>query len=328
MGEGVFSVSGKANIGIVRDLFGRGPEEEEFTTVGGFLASRLGHIPRPGETFTESDLRFTVEEADRRRVYRVRIEPVPSFQLSSQLSARDGRFGPAESRPLRADRLKTGSVAVVGRPNAGKSTLVNALVGEKVAIVSDKPQTTRKRILGVARRPGAEIALVDTPGIHRPEYRLNAAMVHDAKDALGSADLVLFVVDAAGERGPGERYIADLVAQAGVPAVLVPNKIDRIAQGEAASDHRGSVAKAAVSRKSSPSRPEPARTWSTSSKCSRRSCRKGKPAYPEDFLDVDARDGMDRRGHPREAPRADAGRAPVRSRRPDRIGPAKPRTRT
>jgi len=124
--------------------------------------------------------------------------------------------------------LKTGSVAVVGRPNAGKSTLVNALVGEKVAIVSDKPQTTRKRILGVARRPGAEIALVDTPGIHKPEYRLNAVMVHDATDALTSADLVLFVVDAAGERGPGERYIADLVARAGVPSVLVPNKIDRI----------------------------------------------------------------------------------------------------
>ena len=124
--------------------------------------------------------------------------------------------------------MRAGTVAVVGRPNAGKSTLVNALVGEKVAIVSDKPQTTRRRILGVARRPGVEIALVDTPGIHKPEYRLNAAMVHDATDALGSADLVVFVVDAAGERGPGEKYIADLVEKAGVPAVLVPNKIDRI----------------------------------------------------------------------------------------------------
>ena len=119
-------------------------------------------------------------------------------------------------------------MAVVGRPNAGKSTLVNALVGEKVAIVSDKPQTTRRRILGVARRPGAEIALVDTPGIHKPEYRLNAAMVHDAKDALGSSDVVVFVVDAAGERGAGETYIAELVEKSGIPAVLVPNKIDRI----------------------------------------------------------------------------------------------------
>jgi magnesium and cobalt exporter, CNNM family len=77
-GDNVFSVSGKANIEVVRDLFARGPEGEEFTTVGGFLASRLGHIPKPGETFRESDLRFTVEEADRRRVHRVRIEPVGS----------------------------------------------------------------------------------------------------------------------------------------------------------------------------------------------------------------------------------------------------------
>lgn len=75
VGESVYSVSGKANIEVVRDLFGRGPEEEEFTTIGGFLASRLGHIPKPGETHSESELRFTVEEADRRRVYRVRIEP-------------------------------------------------------------------------------------------------------------------------------------------------------------------------------------------------------------------------------------------------------------
>ena len=128
--------------------------------------------------------------------------------------------------------FRAGSVAVVGRPNAGKSTLVNALVGEKVAIVSDKPQTTRKRILGVARRPGAEIALVDTPGIHKPEYRMNAAMVRDATDALASADRVLFVVDAAAERGPGERFIVDLIARAGVPAILALNKIDRIRKEE------------------------------------------------------------------------------------------------
>ncbi len=75
-GDNAYSVSGKANIEVVRDLFARGPEGEEFTTVGGFLASRLGHIPKPGETLRESDLRFTVEEADRRRVHRVRIEPV------------------------------------------------------------------------------------------------------------------------------------------------------------------------------------------------------------------------------------------------------------
>jgi len=122
--------------------------------------------------------------------------------------------------------LKVGEIAVVGRPNAGKSTLVNALVGEKVAIVSDKPQTTRRRILGVARRPGVEIALVDTPGIHRPQYRMNAEMVREATEALSSADAILFVVDAAEERGAGDAYIGDLAARAGVPVVLAVNKID------------------------------------------------------------------------------------------------------
>ncbi len=122
--------------------------------------------------------------------------------------------------------FRAGTVAVVGRPNAGKSTLVNRMVGEKVAIVSDKPQTTRKRILGVARRPGVELALVDTPGIHRPEHRMNAAMVRDATDALEHADLVLFVVDAAARPGSGEDFIVSLLARAGTPAILALNKID------------------------------------------------------------------------------------------------------
>ncbi len=124
--------------------------------------------------------------------------------------------------------VRSGEVAVVGRPNAGKSTLVNRLVGQKVAIVSDKPQTTRKRVLGVARRPGAELALVDTPGIHRPEYRMNAAMVRDATDALAGADLVLLVVDASEPIGKGESFILRLIERAGTPAVLALNKIDRI----------------------------------------------------------------------------------------------------
>lgn len=122
--------------------------------------------------------------------------------------------------------MKVGEIAVVGRPNAGKSTLVNAFVGEKVAIVSDKPQTTRKRILGVARRPGIEIALVDTPGIHRPQFRMNAEMVREATDALACADAILFVVDAADERGAGDGHIGELALKAGVPLVLAVNKID------------------------------------------------------------------------------------------------------
>ncbi len=119
-------------------------------------------------------------------------------------------------------------MAVVGRPNVGKSTLVNRLVGEKVAIVSEKPQTTRKRVLGVARMPGAEIALVDTPGIHRPHFRMNAAMVRDATDALVTADLVLWIVDASEKPGRGDAFILDLIERADSPTILALNKIDLV----------------------------------------------------------------------------------------------------
>ena len=126
--------------------------------------------------------------------------------------------------------MRVVQVGIVGLPNAGKSTLVNRIVGEKIAIVSDKPQTTRKRILGVARGAGHEIALVDTPGIHRPEYRLNAGMVRDATGALAEADLVLWIVDASEKRGGGEAHIRRLIERSGRPAILALNKIDRIAK--------------------------------------------------------------------------------------------------
>jgi GTP-binding protein Era len=121
-------------------------------------------------------------------------------------------------------------VAVVGRPNAGKSTLVNRLVGEKVAIVSDKPQTTRKRLLGVVQGDGYQAVLIDTPGIHRPEHRMNAAMVRDAVDAIEGCDAALWVVDAADRRGPGDRRIADLLGRRAAPTLVALNKVDRIAK--------------------------------------------------------------------------------------------------
>lgn len=139
----------------------------------------------------------------------------------------DGRRETQDEGPR---RFRSGEVAVVGRPNAGKSTLVNRLVGEKVAIVSDKPQTTRKRVLGVLRRPDAEIALVDTPGIHRPEYRMNVAMVRDATAAPAAADLVLLVVDAAEKLGKGDAFLLELLAHAKTPALLALNKIDLMAK--------------------------------------------------------------------------------------------------
>ena len=126
--------------------------------------------------------------------------------------------------------FRSGMVAVIGRPNAGKSTLVNRLVGEKVAIVSDKPQTTRKRVIGIVHRPAFQLVLVDTPGIHRPDHRMNAAMVRDAVDALEGCDAVLWVVDATERRGPGDRRIAALLRRQDAPLLLALNKVDRVSK--------------------------------------------------------------------------------------------------
>ena len=119
-------------------------------------------------------------------------------------------------------------VAVVGRPNVGKSTLVNRLVGEKVAIVSDKPQTTRNRILAVLNRPDGQIVLFDTPGIHKPMHRMNERMVEAAVGSLGQVDLALWLVDVTEDYGPGDRYVKDVLARAGKPVILGLNKIDLV----------------------------------------------------------------------------------------------------
>jgi GTP-binding protein Era len=122
--------------------------------------------------------------------------------------------------------MKAGFVALVGRPNAGKSTLLNRLVGQKVAIVSDKPQTTRNRIVGVRNGEGGQIVFVDTPGIHRPLHRLNVRMVDVAIQSISQSDLVCAVADASEAVGGGDQYLADLLAKAPVPVVLALNKID------------------------------------------------------------------------------------------------------
>jgi GTP-binding protein Era len=124
--------------------------------------------------------------------------------------------------------MKAGFVALVGRPNAGKSTLLNRFVGEKVAIVSDKPQTTRHRIVGVRNAPGGQIVFVDTPGIHKPLHRMNTRMVDAAIDALRQADVVVLVVDASGRPGSGDAFVVDLLAQARVRPIVALNKIDCI----------------------------------------------------------------------------------------------------
>jgi GTP-binding protein Era len=125
---------------------------------------------------------------------------------------------------------KTGYASLVGRPNAGKSTLLNRIIGEKVAIVSDKPQTTRNRILAVKTYDNGQIAFVDTPGIHRPLHRLNVRMVDAAVDTLREVDVVVLVFDASTKPGHGDQYVSDLLKDLKTPAVLVLNKIDRVSR--------------------------------------------------------------------------------------------------
>ncbi|MGH9470565.1 MAG: GTPase Era [Terriglobia bacterium] len=124
------------------------------------------------------------------------------------------------------DNFRCGFVAIVGRPNAGKSTLINALVAEKVSIVTPAPQTTRNRILGVLNRPGAQVVFVDTPGIHKPFSRLNQQMMAFVREALEGRSLALLVVDAAASFGHGDMFAVELLKQYHTRAILVLNKID------------------------------------------------------------------------------------------------------
>jgi GTPase len=124
--------------------------------------------------------------------------------------------------------VKSGFVALIGRPNAGKSTLLNRLVGEKLAIVSDKPQTTRNRIIGVRNYDDAQVVFVDTPGVHRPLHRLNVRMLDAALDTLREVDVVTVVVDATEPTGGGDRFLMDVVRRVRAPRVLALNKVDRL----------------------------------------------------------------------------------------------------
>ena len=126
--------------------------------------------------------------------------------------------------------MKSGFVALLGRPNAGKSTLLNRIVGQKLAIVSDKPQTTRTRVAGVKNYPDGQIVFVDTPGVHKPTHRLNVRMVDIALESMREVDVLALIVDASVKPGKGDRYMLDLLKETTQPAILVLNKVDLVAK--------------------------------------------------------------------------------------------------
>ena len=130
--------------------------------------------------------------------------------------------------PKPKNSFRSGYVALLGRPNAGKSTLLNRLVGEKIAAVSDKPQTTRFAIKGVITRPEGQIVLVDTPGVHQPGYELNRRMMSAVQDALMFVDLVCLIRDASVSTGNGDRFVLELLKRSEKPALLLLNKIDKL----------------------------------------------------------------------------------------------------
>ncbi|MDQ3798219.1 MAG: GTPase Era [Acidobacteriota bacterium] len=126
------------------------------------------------------------------------------------------------------ENYRSGYVALIGRPNAGKSTLLNHLVGEKIAAVSNKPQTTRHKIQGIVTGDEGQIVFVDTPGVHKPGYLLNRRMMAAVHDAILSVDVVVLLRDASVSTGNGDRFVLDLVKQADKPSILVLNKIDKL----------------------------------------------------------------------------------------------------
>ncbi len=124
--------------------------------------------------------------------------------------------------------FRSGFIAIIGRPNVGKSTLMNCLLGEKISIISDKPQTTRNRIRGILSRPDAQLVFIDTPGIHKPLHKMNEIMVNMALGTYSEVDVIMLLVEATEKPGGGDRFIIDSLAKVRTPVLLIINKVDLI----------------------------------------------------------------------------------------------------
>ena len=124
--------------------------------------------------------------------------------------------------------MKSGFTAIIGRPNVGKSTLLNCILGQKIVITTDKAQTTRKRIKGIYTNEQGQIVFIDTPGVHKPLNKLGEFLLDEAKVAVPDADLILFLVDGSEPAGKGERWIAQNILQTDIPVIIVMNKVDKV----------------------------------------------------------------------------------------------------
>lgn len=128
--------------------------------------------------------------------------------------------------------MKSGFVSIIGRPNVGKSTLLNQILGQKIVITTDKAQTTRKRIKGILTTDEGQVVFIDTPGVHKPLNKLGEFLLDEAKIAIPDADLILFLVDGSDEAGKGDKWIAQNLLQTNIPIVIVMNKVDKIKKPE------------------------------------------------------------------------------------------------
>ena len=234
LADGSLRVPGRTPIDEVSEELGVELPDTEWDTVSGLVFNLLGHVPGEGETVRFQNLELRTERVQGNRIVSVLITRVVRDDDAASASAAGRRRRPRRRGRVVGVTFRSGFVTLVGRPNVGKSTLVNRMVGSKVAIVSDRPQTTRSQIRGVRTTPDNQMVLLDTPGIHKPRTLLGERTNERALATLAEVDVVSMLVEASAPIGRGDRFIANLVQQVATPKILVVNKIDLT--------HRGAVA--------------------------------------------------------------------------------------